>query len=65
MALQLLGPGNSLAAQAISTELQGTQGGLQMGLNLANQANAASQNMYSAIASMIGGAKPSPTGATA
>jgi hypothetical protein len=65
MALQLLGPGNQLASNAISTELQGTQGGLQMGLNLAQQANSASQNMYSAIASMIGGSKPSPTGATA
>jgi hypothetical protein len=65
MAIQLLGPGNTLASNAIATELQGTQGGLKLGLDLATQANAASQNMYSAIASMIGGSKLSPTGATA
>ena len=63
MAIQLLGPGNQLASNAISTELQGTQGGLKLGLDLATQANQASMNMYSAIASMIGGQKPS-TGAT-
>lgn len=59
MALQLLGPGNQLASNAIATELQGTQGGLKLGLDLATQANQASMNMYSAIASMIGGQKPS------
>ena len=59
MAIQLLGPGNQLAADAISTELQGTQGGLKLGLDLATQANQASMNMYSAIASMIGGQKSS------
>lgn len=59
MALQLLGPGNQLASNAITTELQGTQGGLQLGLNLAQQANQASMNMYSALASMIGGQKGS------
>ena len=64
MALQLLGPGNQLAADAISTELSGTQGGLKLGLDLATQANQASQNMYSAIASMIGGQKPSTQTAT-
>jgi len=63
MALQLLGPGNQLASNAISTELQGTQGGLQLGLNLAQQANQASMNMYSAIAQMMGGQRSS-TGAT-
>jgi hypothetical protein len=64
MALQLLGPGNTLASNAINTELQGTQGGLKLGLDLATQANQASQNMYSAIASMIGGQRPSPQTAT-
>ena len=64
MALQLLGPGNQLASNAISTELQGTQGGLKLGLDLATQANQASMNMYSAIASMIGGQKPSTQTAT-
>ena len=59
MALQLLGPGNTLASNAIATELQGTQGGLKLGLDLATQANQASMNMYSAIASMIGGQKSS------
>ena len=63
MALQLLGPGNTLASNAITTELQGTQGGLQLGLNLAQQANQASMNMYSAIAQMMGGQRSS-TGAT-
>ena len=65
MAIQLLGPGNTLASNAIATELQGTQGGLKLGLNLATQANQASMNMYSAIAQMMGGSKLSPTGATA
>ena len=64
MAIQLLGPGNELASNAISTELQGTQGGLKLGLDLATQANQASMNMYSAIASMIGGQKPSTQTAT-
>ena len=64
MALQLLGPGNQLASNAISTELQGTQEGLKLGLDLATQANQASMNMYSAIASMIGGQKPSTQTAT-
>jgi len=64
MALQLLGPGNQLASNAINTELQGTQGGLKLGLDLATQANQASMNMYSAIASMIGGQKPSTQTAT-
>ena len=64
MALQLLGPGNTLASNAIATELQGTQGGLKLGLDLATQANQASMNMYSAIASMIGGQKPSTQTAT-
>jgi len=59
MALQLLGPGNTLASNAINTELQGTQGALKLGLDLATQANQASMNMYSAIASMIGGQKSS------
>ena len=63
MALQLLGPGNQLASNAITTELQGTQGGLQLGLNLAQQANQASMNMYSALASMIGGQKGSQNAA--
>ena len=64
MAIQLLGPGNELASNAIATELQGTQGGLKLGLDLATQANQASMNMYSAIAQMIGGQKPSTQTAT-
>ena len=64
MAIQLLGPGNQLASNAISTELQGTQGGLKLGLDLATQANQASMNMYSAIAQMMGGQKPSTQTAT-
>ena len=64
MALQLLGPGNTLASNAIATELQGTQGGLKLGLDLATQANQASMNMYSAIAQMMGGQKPSTQTAT-
>ena len=63
MAIQLLGPGNQLASNAIYTELQGTQGGLKLGLDLATQANQASMNMYSAIAQMMGGQRSS-TGAT-
>jgi len=63
MALQLLGPGNQLASNAIATELQGTQGALKLGLDLATQANQASMNMYSAIAQMMGGQRSS-TGAT-
>ena len=65
MAIQLLGPGNTLASNAIATELQGTQGGLKLGLDLATQANQASMNMYSVIAQIMGGSKLSPTGATA
>ena len=64
MAIQMLGPGNELASNAIATELQGTQGGLKLGLDLATQANQASMNMYSAIAQMIGGQKPSTQTAT-
>jgi len=64
MALQLLGPGNQIASNAIATELQGTQGALKLGLDLATQANQASMNMYSAIASMIGGQKSSTQTAT-
>jgi len=55
MALQLLGPGNQLAAQAINAELAGTQGALRLGLDLSQQANAASSAMYAAIAQMLGG----------
>lgn len=55
MALQLLGPGNELAYRAVMENMRGTQGGLQMELQLAQAANQASMNMYGALASMIGG----------
>ena len=55
MALQLLGPGNELAYRAVMENMRGTQGGLQMELQLAQAANQASMNMYGALAQMIGG----------
>ena len=57
MALQLLGPGNELAYRAVMENMRGTQGGLQMELQLAQAANQASMNMYGALASMIGGTR--------
>ena len=57
MALQLLGPGNELAYRAVMENMRGTQGGLQMELQLAQAANQASMNMYAGLASMIGGTR--------
>ena len=57
MALQLLGPGNELAYRAVMENMRGTQGGLQMELQLADAANRASMNMYGALANMIGGTR--------
>jgi hypothetical protein len=54
-ALQLIGPGNALANQAITTNLLGQQGGLQLGINLSNQANQAAMSMYGALAKFVAG----------
>ena len=54
-ALQLIGPGNALANQAITTNLMGQQGGLQLGVNLSNQANQAAASMYGALAKFAAG----------
>ena len=54
-ALQLIGPGNALANQAITTNLLGQQGGLQLGINLSNQANQAAASMYGALAKFVAG----------
>jgi hypothetical protein len=54
MALQLLGPGNQLASNAIMTELQGTQGGLQMEMNYGMQAAQAMGNMMSSLGYGVG-----------
>ena len=54
-ALQLIGPGNTLANQAITTNLLGQQGGLQLGINLSNQANQAAMSMYGALAKFVAG----------
>jgi hypothetical protein len=61
-ALALLGPGNTLASNAILTDLQGTQGGIKMELDIATQAANASARMYQSIASALGyGGGPSQT----
>lgn len=54
-ALQLIGPGNALANQAITTNLMGQQGGLQLGISLSNQANQAAASMYGALAKFAAG----------
>jgi hypothetical protein len=54
-ALQLIGPGNTLANQAITTNLMGQQGGLQLGISLSNQANQAAASMYGALAKFVAG----------
>jgi hypothetical protein len=54
-ALQLIGPGNTLANQAITTNLMGQQGGLQLGISLSNQANQAAASMYGALAKFAAG----------
>jgi len=53
-ALELLGPGNVLASNAILTDLQGTQSGIKMELDIATQAANASARMYQSIASALG-----------
>ena len=55
MAMQLIGPGNSLANQSIMTNLMGQQGGLQLGISLSNQANQAAMAMYGALAKFMAG----------
>jgi len=54
-AMQLIGPGNTLANQAITTNLMGQQGGLQLGISLSQQANQAAMNMYGALAKFVAG----------
>ena len=54
-ALQLIGPGNALANQAITTNLMGQQGGLELGISLSNQANQAAMSMYGALAKFVAG----------
>ena len=54
-ALQLIGPGNTLANQAITTNLLGQQQGLQLGINLSQQANQAAMSMYGALAKFVAG----------
>jgi len=54
-AMQLIGPGNTLANQAIQTNLLGQQGGLQLGASLSQQANAAAASMYGALAKFVAG----------
>jgi len=54
-AMQLIGPGNTLANQAIQTNLMGQQGGLQLGISLSQQANQAAMNMYGALAKFVAG----------
>jgi hypothetical protein len=54
MALQLLGPGNQMAYNAVMTELQGTQGGLQLELSYGQQAAQALGNMMQSIGYGVG-----------
>jgi hypothetical protein len=54
-AMQLIGPGNALANQAITTNLLGQQQGLQLGVNLSTQANQAAASMYGALAKFVAG----------
>jgi len=54
-AMHLIGPGNTLANQAITTNLMGQQGGLQLGISLSNQANQAAASMYGALAKFAAG----------
>lgn len=54
-AMALIGPGNTLANQAIQTNLMGQQGGLQLGISLSQAANQAAMNMYGALAKFAAG----------
>ena len=54
MALQLLGPGNQMAYNAVMTELQGTQGGLQLEMNYGMQAAQAMAGMMSSLGYGVG-----------
>ena len=54
-AMQLIGPGNTLANQAIQTNLLGQQQGLQLGVTLSQQANQAAMSMYGALAKFVAG----------
>ena len=54
MATALIGAGMPEATAAVNAELQGTVGGLNLELNLAQQSNAAAARMYQSLASAIG-----------
>jgi hypothetical protein len=54
MALQLLGPGNQMAYNAVMTELQGTQGGLQMEMQYGMQAAQAMAGMMQSLGYGVG-----------
>lgn len=54
-ALQLLGPGNQLMAQAIARQLQGTTSAIGTRLQLEQQANQAMANLYGQLGRFIGG----------
>ena len=54
MALQLLGPGNQMAYNAVMTELQGTHGGLQMEMQYGMQAAQAMAGMMSSLGYGVG-----------
>ena len=54
MALQLLGPGNQLASNAIMTELQGTQGGLNLELQYGTMASQAMAGMMQSLGYGVG-----------
>lgn len=54
-AVRLLGQANPLLAQAIQSQLSGTTQGLQMSLQLQNQANQAAANLYGQLGKYIAG----------
>ena len=54
MALQLLGPGNQMAYNAVMTELQGTHGGLQMEMQYGMQAAQAMAGMMQSLGYGVG-----------
>ena len=53
MALNLLGPANAQLAAAIQSELSGTTQGLQMRMNMSQQANQAAAGVYQSLATIM------------
>jgi hypothetical protein len=53
MALNLLGPANAQLSAAIQSELSGTTQGLQMRLNMSQQANQAAAGVYQSLATIM------------